>query len=89
MTRELFGMRRFGTIYGMHSFVTSIGMGGGGIVGGVLFDYSGSYFLPLMTSTALGIVASFLAVHLALLKGPGSPSQKKAVSLGAPAGATL
>jgi MFS family permease len=82
-------MRRFGTVYGMHSFVTSIGMGGGGILGGVLFDYSGSYFWPFMTSTALGIVASILAARLALLKGPGSPSLKKTISVGAPAGATL
>jgi len=82
MTRELFGMRRFGTIYGMHSFATSLGMGGGGIVGGFLFDYTGSYLMPLMTSTGLGIMATALAIHLAFLKGPGGPIEFKPVEVG-------
>lgn len=81
VTRELFGMKRFGTAYGLHSFTTSIGMGGGGIVGGLLFDASGSYFVPFMTSTALGIIASAFAIHLAFLKRPGAPSEDKMPSL--------
>jgi len=81
VTRELFGLRRFGVIYGMHSFATSLGMGAGGIVGGFLFDYTGSYFMPFMTSTALGIIATVLAIHLAFLKGPGSPIQFKPVEV--------
>ena len=81
VTRELFGMKRFGTAYGLHSFATSIGMGGGGIVGGLLFDASGSYFVPFMTSTLLGIVASAFAIHLAFLKRPGAPSEDKMPSL--------
>jgi MFS family permease len=77
VTRELFGMNRFGTAYGLHSFATSIGMGGGGIVGGLLFDFSGSYFIPFMTSTVLGIIASAFAIHLAFLKTPGAPRVEK------------
>jgi MFS family permease len=73
VTRELYGMKRFGTAYGLHSFVTSIGMGGGAIVGGLLFDASGSYFLPFMASTVLGIIASTFAIHLAFLKKPDAP----------------
>jgi MFS family permease len=72
VTRELFGMNRFGTAYGLHSFATSIGMGGGGIVGGLLFDLNGSYFVPFMTSTVLGIIASAFAMHLAFLKTPAA-----------------
>lgn len=71
VSRELFGMRRFGTVYGLHSFVTSLGMGGGGIVGGYIFDYSGDYFFAFMTSTALGLIATGFAAHLAFLKGEG------------------
>ena len=82
VTRELFGMQRFGTIYGMHSFATSFGMGGGGIVGGLLFDQTGSYFWPFMTSTVLGIFATVLAVHLATLKGPGAAVAVDAVVTG-------
>jgi MFS family permease len=76
VTRELFGMNRFGTAYGLHSFATSIGMGGGGIVGGLLFDLNGSYFVPFMTSTVLGIIASAFAMHLAFLKTPAAPAEK-------------
>lgn len=76
VSRELFGMRRFGAVYGMHSFVTSIGMGLGGVIGGYIFDYSGDYFFSFMTSTALGLIATGFAVHLAFLAGPGSTEQK-------------
>ncbi|MBI4526841.1 MAG: MFS transporter [Deltaproteobacteria bacterium] len=79
--RELFGMRRFGTVYGMHSFATSIGMGGGGIVGGYLFDVSGSYFVPFMTSTGLGLIASAFAVHLASIKKPTAPPEERELPL--------
>ncbi|MBI3015286.1 MAG: MFS transporter [Candidatus Tectomicrobia bacterium] len=73
VTRELFGLNRFGTVYGMHSFATSLGMGSGGIVGGYIFDLSGSYFLAFMVSTALGLMAIGFAAHLAFLKGPRAP----------------
>lgn len=79
VTRELFGMKRFGTVYGMHSLVTSFGMGGGGIVGGYLFDFSGSYFIPLMTSTVLGIIATGFAAHLAFLTEPEQPTSEQGV----------
>ncbi len=76
VSREFFGMRRFGTVYGMHSFVTSIGMGLGGVVGGYVFDFSGDYFFSFMTSTALGVIATGFAAHLAFLAGPGSTERK-------------
>jgi MFS family permease len=86
VTRELFGMRRFGTVYGMHSFVTSIGMGGGGVLGGYIFDFSGNYFFAFMLSTALGLIATMFAAHLAFLNGTGASEHKTApVSLAAPA----
>jgi len=81
VTRELFGMRRFGTVYGMHSFATSAGMGGGGIVGGFLFDFTGSYFVPLMTSTALGLIASGLAAYLAFFVGPRATAEEEVPSV--------
>ena len=89
VTRELFGMKRFGTVYGMHSLVTSFGMGGGGVVGGYLFDFSGSYFVPLMTSTVLGIIATGFAAQLAFLKEPGTPAHQKSVPLDVVAGAGI
>lgn len=86
VTRELFGMRRFGTVYGMHSFVTSTGMGGGGVLGGYIFDFSGNYFFAFMVSTALGLIATGFATHLAFLKGLG-PSTRESLpaTVGAPA----
>ena len=86
VTRELFGMRRFGTVYGMHSFVTSTGMGGGGVLGGYIFDFSGNYFFAFMVSTALGLIATGFATHLAFLKGPGPSAQESLpATVGAPA----
>ncbi len=76
VSRELFGMRRFGTVYGMHSFVTSTGMGVGGVMGGYIFDFSGDYFFSFMASTALGLIATGFAAHLAFIPGPGSTEQK-------------
>lgn len=89
VTRELFGMKRFGTVYGMHSLVTSFGMGGGGIMGGYLFDFSGSYFVPLMTSTVLGVIATGFAARLAFLTEPGAPARQKSVPADAVAGAGI
>lgn len=76
VSRELFGMRRFGTVYGMHSLVTSMGMGSGAIVGGYIFDLSGDYFFAFMTSTALGLIAIGFAAQLAFLKGSGASPEK-------------
>ena len=77
VTRELFGMRRFGSIYGMHSFGTTIAMGTGPILGGFVFDYAGDYFPALITSGTLGLVAISLAYHLAFLKGPPRPAEER------------
>jgi hypothetical protein len=65
----------------MHSFGTSIGMGARGIVGGYLFDFSGSYFVPFMTSSMLGLIATGYAAQLALLKAPGAPAQEKGLAV--------
>jgi MFS family permease len=89
VTRELFGMKRFGTVYGLHSLVTSFGMGGGGVVGGYLFDFSGSYFVLLMTSTVLGIIATSFAARLALLTEPAEPAPQKSVPVDVIAGAGI
>lgn len=76
VTRELFGLQRFGTIYGMHSFVTSIAMGMGGIVGGYLFDVFGDYLFAIITSGTLGLIAILFASSLAFLKGPRRPAEE-------------
>ena len=76
VTRELFGLQRFGTIYGMHSFGTSIAMGMGGLVGGYLFDVFGDYFPAFMTSGTLGLIAIGLATSLAFLRGPPRPAEE-------------
>ncbi|MDP6560230.1 MAG: MFS transporter [Candidatus Binatia bacterium] len=77
VTRELFGIRQFGSIYGMHSFGTTIAMGTGPILGGFVFDYVGDYFSALITSGILGLVAISLAFHLAFLKGPHRPAEER------------
>lgn len=73
VTRELYGMKRFGTIYGMQSFLTSIGMGTGALLGGYMFDLYGDYFQAFMTSFALGLIAITGSGYIASLKRPGGP----------------
>jgi len=77
VTRELYGMKRFGTIYGMNSFLTSIGMGMGGLVGGYLFDLYGEYFQAFMASVGLGLIAIAGLGYIAALKRPGGPTAER------------
>ena len=77
VTRELYGMKRFGTIYGMNSFLTSIGMGMGGLVGGYMFDLYGEYFQAFMTSVVLGLFAIAGSGYVASLKRPGGPREER------------
>jgi MFS family permease len=79
VTRELFGLQRFGTIYGMHSFGTSMAMGMGGMIGGYIFDVFGDYFPAFIASGTLGLMAVSFAFYLAFLKGPYRPGEERVI----------
>ncbi len=64
VTREYFGYRVMGTVYGGVFFISSIGMGIGSYAGGYIFDVLGSYRWLYLGSFAIGIAAVLLAASL-------------------------
>jgi len=64
ITREYFGDRVMGTVYGGVFFVSSIGMGIGSYAGGYIFDLLGSYRWLYLGSFATGSAALLLAATL-------------------------
>ncbi|MFC1814986.1 MFS transporter [Thermodesulfobacteriota bacterium] len=68
IVRELFGLQRFGTIYGVQSVGTSVGMGTGAIIGGFIFDAFGRYSPAFIFSGVIGTLAivgaAFLAINI-------------------------
>src|SRR4029453_8518920 len=69
---EYFGTRSIGAILGVFFMIASVGMGSGGLLGGVMYNLFGSYAVPFLTSTTIGLIAAFLALTL--------PASKKAES---------
>jgi len=62
--REYFGIRAIGSILGVFFMVAAVGMGSGGMMGGVMYNMFGSYFVPFMTSSTTGMIAAILALTL-------------------------
>jgi MFS family permease len=68
IVRELVPARRVGVLMGVVMFFGNIGMGLGGFLGGVLFDWTGSYTVPFGAGAVAGIVnlaiVGFLLTYL-------------------------
>jgi MFS family permease len=64
LTRQYFGARVMGTMYGAVFGISSLGMGMGSYLGGVFFDRSGTYTPLYVVSFLLGLSAIILAVVL-------------------------
>jgi len=64
VTRDYFGERVMGTIYGGVFFISSIGMGLGSYAGGYLFDLLGSYNWLYLGSFLVGAAAVAMAATL-------------------------
>jgi MFS family permease len=64
LTRQYFGARVMGTMYGLVFGVSSVGMGIGTYLGGFFFDRSGSYTGLYVASFLLGVSAIILAAAL-------------------------
>ena len=78
---DYFGSAAFGTISGVSSMVTMLGMVGGPLVAGILADRTGSYRLGF---TVLALLAFVGSVFFLLAKRPAPPSSR-----GTPALASL
>jgi MFS family permease len=64
LTRQYFGERVMGTMYGTVFGISSIGMGIGAYLGGFFFDLSGTYTGLYVVSFLLGVSAIILAFGL-------------------------
>ncbi|QND54788.1 MFS transporter (plasmid) [Phyllobacterium sp. 628] len=80
LAREYFGPRIIGTVFGAATMLSSIGMAFGPLVGGWIFDTSGSYAWLYLGSAAVGLGA--VAIALAF-----PPFATPAMRSAAPAGA--
>jgi MFS family permease len=77
LTRQYFGDRVMGTMYGAVFGISAIGMGIGSYLGGFVFDLSGSYAGLYVVSFLLGISAIILGVSL-------RPPRRRAMGVWAP-----
>jgi MFS family permease len=64
VTREYFGERALGTVYGGVFFISCIGMGLGSYAGGAIHDALGTYQWLFLGSFAIGAMAIVLGVTL-------------------------
>lgn len=64
LTRQYFGEKVMGTMYGGIFALSALGMGIGSYMGGYIFDLTGAYTLLYVKSTILGSLAVLLAMSL-------------------------
>jgi predicted MFS family arabinose efflux permease len=57
VTREFYGPRRVGVLFGTFTTGASLGMALGGYMGGLLYDLSGDYTLSFLFSFAAGLIS--------------------------------
>ena len=86
LTREYFGTKRLGFIYGGTVVAASLGMAAGAYMGGLLFDVSGSYQLSLIFSLTAGLISIAL---IPFLKPIGKGEERRPVFRPAPVPAVL
>ncbi len=70
LTRELFGTKELGRLFGSVTLFGTSGMATGGYLGGFLFDLSGSYTLPLLVAFTFGGINFLIALSLVLRQIP-------------------
>lgn len=72
LAREYFGPRIMGTIFGASTMVSSLGMALGPVVGGMIFDRTGSYAWLYIGS--FGVALGAMAIALAFPPLPARPT---------------
>jgi MFS family permease len=70
LTRQYFGEKGMGTVFGGIFFLSAVGMGLGAYLGGYIFDWTGGYTMLYLKSTVLGSLALLLVI---VLRPPGQP----------------
>jgi MFS family permease len=73
LARDHFGPRILGTVLGAATMLSSLGMALGPVLGGWLYDRSGSYGWMYLGSMAVGLGAVAIAFAFPRVGGPGAP----------------
>jgi len=73
LARENFPLRMMGTIIGGSAMAGSLGMATGPVLGGWIFDHTGSYGWLYIASFAIGLGAALIALTFR----PAAPSQRR------------
>lgn len=81
-TTRYFGLRSYGVLFGIFAALMSLGAGAGPLLGGLIFDRSGSYDLMLMISGGLFLFSAALilmlpAYPLTHASAPQEPMEEK------------
>jgi len=71
----LFGLGSHGIIFGIISFIYSIGAAIGPFLAGYIFDINGSYYVAIWVCAVLGIAGLILTVFLKPIKGEHSQNE--------------
>jgi MFS family permease len=71
-------MAAFGVTYGAIMVAAQLGMAGGGLIAGLLYDLSGSYTSSWILSVVSGLITAFIAMDL---KAPSRPTAPAELSL--------
>lgn len=73
--KQYYGMAAFGVTYGAIMVAAQLGMAGGGLIAGVLYDLSGSYTSSWMLSVVAGLITAFVAMDLKAPLRPPAPAE--------------
>lgn len=79
---ETVGLKRFGTLFGWLGLVVTVGLFFGPLIGGALFDVTGSYALPFELVIVINLVAA--AASFACVVPAGMLAAKQPAAAGAP-----
>lgn len=75
LCREFYGTKALGRIFGSVTLFGTSGMATGGYLGGLLFDLSDSYTLPLLVAFLFGAINFMIALWLVARQTPGLPQR--------------
>jgi MFS family permease len=74
--KEYYGMAAFGVTYGAIMVAAQLGMAGGGLIAGLLYDLSGSYTSSWILSVVAGLITAFVAMDLRAPSRPLVPAEQ-------------
>jgi MFS family permease len=72
-TARLFGLRAFGSIFGVLGLLYGVSASIGGLMGGMMFDHFGNYQLMLQIGSVLSVLSALSILLLGVVRRSASP----------------